>query len=116
MKIIREKKARFVAFCVSVVLCVIAVLFVARRGFSPLAMLGVAAVVCIPSVWHLFLMPVYLSAKHYCLIAGQYLTFWGAPFVVYASAFHRSSIPEFAGYIYLGAVLLLWGLGAFLKE
>jgi hypothetical protein len=111
------KKKRLSMFVVSILLgIVIALVSYLSLNFPAFASLFIFIFLCIPSVWQLFFMPVQLKAKHYFFSAGQYSLFWAGPLLLYLITFHRSDVLYTVGYIYLGAVLLLWGLGAFLRE
>lgn len=81
----------------------------------PLAIL-IVGLICVPALWQLFAMPERYKTKDYCLSAALYLTFWGGPVMLYVLTLHKSGVTQSVGYVYLGALLLSWGLGAFLKR
>ena len=74
----------------------------------------VLPIVCLPSLFHRFVIPDRPDAKHYFQIAAMYVTVWGVLPVIYLHTIN--AIPDAAGYLYLAIVLLLWALGAFLPS
>lgn len=112
-----DKRVRFVMFIVSATLAVVAgISSHIALDFPIFASAFVAVLICIPSTWQLFFMPVDMRAKHYFFSAGLYLAFWGGPIMLYALTFSKAEFVRTLGFIYLAALLVTWGLGAFLKE
>jgi hypothetical protein len=116
MKIL-DKKIRCVMLIASIVIGVVAAIssYISLKFPAP-ASAFVAVMICVPSVWQVFFMPVYLRAKHYFFSIGLYLAFWGGPVMLYALTFSKAGFMRTVGFIYLAALLVTWGLGAFLKE
>lgn len=112
-----DKKVRFVMFIVSLTLAVVA--GISSRialDFPIFTSVFVAVFICIPATWQLFFMPVDMRAKHYFFSVGLYLAFWGGPIMLYTLTFSKTGFVRTVGFIYLAALLVTWGLGAFLKE
>ena len=100
----------WVSFCVGIV-SVIILSF--AFGFDWIY-LCVAIVACIPALFHKFVIPERPDMRHYFQVAAMYATVWGAvPFVCLYTA---KLLPDVGGYMFLGALLLLWCLGAFLPR
>lgn len=114
---IMDKKIRCVMLIASIVIGLISALssYISLKFPIP-ASVFIAAMICIPAIWQMFFMPVYLRAKHYFFSIGLYLAFWGGPIMLYALTFSKAEFVRTLGFIYLAALLLTWGLGAFLKE
>lgn len=82
-------------------------------GFTPAA-LALVGLACVPALFHLFVIPGDPALKHRFQVAAMYATVWGVvPFLCLHTA---KILPDIGGYIYLGVLLLLWGLGAFLPK
>lgn len=66
---IMDKKIRCVMLIASIVIGLIAALssYISLKFPIP-ASVFIAAMICIPAVWQMFFMPVYLRAKHYFFI------------------------------------------------
>lgn len=107
--------ARWVMLVVSAVLGIIAAVFLSVQvgGFDP-GCLFAGVIILLPAIWHLLLTPKKPELKHYFQIAAAYVTFWGAGLLLYL--FTAGKLPSICGYIYLAALLLLWGLGSFLPK
>lgn len=114
---IMDKKIRCVMLIASIAIGLIAALssYISLKFPIP-ASVFIAAMICIPAVWQMFFMPVYLRAKHYFFSIGLYLAFWGGPVMLYALTFSKAECMQTVGFVYLAALLVTWGLGAFLKD
>ncbi len=78
------------------------------------AYLFVVLIICIPAIYHKFVIPEYPRVKHYFQVAAFYLAAWGFP--VFLWLYTSGSLPEPVGFAYLAALLITFALGAFLPR
>ena len=111
----KGRSFRNAMLAISLLLGIIAVAAVSSltKGFDSRFFL-VLPIVCLPSLFHRFVIPDRPDTKHYFQIAAMYVTVWGVLPVIYLHTIN--AIPDAAGYLYLAIVLLLWALGAFLPS
>lgn len=114
----KDKRVRFIMLVVSAAFAVVAGVssYIASDGLSVFASVSIAVLICIPATWQFFFMSAELRLKQYCLSIGLYLTFWGAPIWVYLATFYDTKFTTGIGYALLTAMLIFWGLGAFLSD
>ncbi len=113
MKMKTNTRRIMLAVSVLVGCCMAAAVCKLVGKFTPAA-LAVVGLACIPALFHLFVVPDDPALKHRFQVAAMYATVWG---VVPVLCLHTAKIlPDVGGYIYLGVLLLLWGLGAFLPK
>ena len=70
-------------------------------------------IICIPSLYHKFVIPEKTHLKHYFQVAAIYVTVWGLPVVLLLENYYFSRPLTIA---YAVVFALLWLLGAFLPS